>query len=84
MRAHREQGHGTQVDSSISQVQTLEPMAKNVDHAPTIEESQHEFVNEAVSQAMLRVGVARTTPTIAEYWLKIIERILNDMECTSE
>lgn len=55
IRARGEVGQGTQVDSSASQVQTLEPAAKNVERTPTTKESHQEPANEVVLQAMLRV-----------------------------
>ncbi|KAA3470007.1 hypothetical protein EPI10_015748 [Gossypium australe] len=79
MRAHGEQGQRTQIDSSAYQVRTPKPIVENVECAPTIEESQQEHANEAISQAM---GVPRTTPIVFEYWLEVTERILDYIECT--
>ncbi|KAA3473318.1 1-phosphatidylinositol-4,5-bisphosphate phosphodiesterase beta-2 [Gossypium australe] len=59
----------------------------------------HSARNDALSQAMLRIlervigphssfrdrgGVTGVTPNVAEYWLEVTKRIMNDLDCTLE
>ncbi|PPR84664.1 hypothetical protein GOBAR_AA36048 [Gossypium barbadense] len=74
MRAHETSGQGTQIDSFAYQVQTPKPIVKNVEGAPTIDESQHEPVNEAVSQAMLSDLIIQVAPLQERVFEALVEK----------
>ncbi|XP_016755122.1 uncharacterized protein [Gossypium hirsutum] len=62
--------------------------AREAPASPVIESGSYNRAvgDNALSQAMLRVleRVARATPYVVEYWLKAIELVMDDLECTSE